>query len=665
MGVFYGDGSGCAQNSIGDRQATWALTIGGRTSDSSAVVPAAFHKRGAVQGWHPTVPRSEVTAVIRFLDLAGAGSEYVGDCKYALDVIQAGVPPRFRASGCADADLWRVAARALQQKGGASNFTFTKTKAHRSYAQAEVDGELSLTHWAGNSRADALAKSLARRVLCERTSNNDQDVSSFPGGFGALLEETAMGAAWAIQHWPEVGKRAKSLRTGGRKGLATPGTEVGPHSLVPHDGGGWHCVDCLLVTRTNASRRSLRITPCRGSVTAQCHATHELRWSHGVYWCWRCGRYTIKRPRALRHPCPGAPASAAACNVLRRLREGRPPTTASYLYDVAQAATRPPSVATENAHASRGGPGPRLDEEEEVAPVAPLAATLGADADDLGSSGALSEHLSQAVSEASGAGAGPDHVSRVSPQSCRRRLHGKQPTAPCSHHVPSVASSSHGAVQAVDDSGTTFGAHQDPGRGPEELSEFNDDRFLHHVHHHRLPVAVLESSPSGGLQAEVCHAFEIDHHPHHVGHHHHRPRAPPVEQGMTATSQALVDRRSEHPGTEEARHPVHSVRAVPAICRPGGNAPWTSRVVVSALSVAAECTLCHVPSRVSCRGCGRQLCLRCARERKWCTSAPRTDAPAVAVAAGAVLSVLPSSRVPAAASALADGIGGRGEDTTN
>ncbi len=48
-------------------------------------------------------------------------------------------------------------------------------------------------------------------------------------------------------------------------------------------------------------------------------------------WCTRCAAYTTRRPRTLRFPCRGKPTSAAARNILARLRQGMLPTTAGYL----------------------------------------------------------------------------------------------------------------------------------------------------------------------------------------------------------------------------------------------------------------------------------------------------------------------------------------------
>jgi hypothetical protein len=54
--------------------------------------------------------------VAAFLEVAAPGSTYCGDCRYALDAVMAGVPPRFRSSRSGDADLWRTIKRLLEQK---------------------------------------------------------------------------------------------------------------------------------------------------------------------------------------------------------------------------------------------------------------------------------------------------------------------------------------------------------------------------------------------------------------------------------------------------------------------------------------------------------------------------------------------------------------------
>ncbi len=91
---------------------------------------------------------------------------------------------------------------------------------------------------------------------------------------------------------------------------------------------------CRLYAATPTSLKSLRQTPCRGSIAHRCHGTHRLHFLTGVTWCSRCGAYASKRPRALRSQCPGMAPTEARRNVLKRLRLGLMPTTAIYLREV-------------------------------------------------------------------------------------------------------------------------------------------------------------------------------------------------------------------------------------------------------------------------------------------------------------------------------------------
>ncbi len=95
-------------------------------------------------------------------------------------------------------------------------------------------------------------------------------------------------------------------------------------------GGGWECALCKLQGNTASSRRSLRSKQCKGEITLQCHPSHTLCWKEGFLWCDECAAYTTRQPRQLRLPCPGKAAGDTRRNILRRLREGLPPTTANY-----------------------------------------------------------------------------------------------------------------------------------------------------------------------------------------------------------------------------------------------------------------------------------------------------------------------------------------------
>ncbi len=202
---------------------------------------------------------------------------------------------------------------------------FRKIKAHRGHGSVACEGHDALLSWAGNARVDALARDLARSLDRQGagavttpvvTANRQQEVKQ-------VLQWIATATAWALRHWPEGGSKPRKARRAppSQHGVTT----VGPHRMMVRRGGGHICLECHLFTTTPSSLRSLRQTPCRGTLTTLCHASHALRWTRGVLWCTRCGAYTIRRPRALRKDCPGGPASESARNVLRRLREGLPP----------------------------------------------------------------------------------------------------------------------------------------------------------------------------------------------------------------------------------------------------------------------------------------------------------------------------------------------------
>ncbi len=105
---------------------------------------------------------------------------------------------------------------------------------------------------------------------------------------------------------------------------------IGTHIMQKRVGGGWECSLCKLQGNTETSRRSLRAKPCKGDIVLQCHPSHTLHWDNGILWCGCCASYTTRQPRQLRQPCPGRAVGEARKNVLRRLREGLPPTTACY-----------------------------------------------------------------------------------------------------------------------------------------------------------------------------------------------------------------------------------------------------------------------------------------------------------------------------------------------
>ncbi len=203
-----------------------------------------------------------------------------------------------------------------------------KVKAHRSRASALAEGDAtSPRHWRGNAEADAAAKEIAHEEwVHERARLNKRQLDE--DALALLVARAAVCVKIAQRGLDSLGlptfkkPRARRLRGGG----------CGEHVLEPRPASSdmW-CVHCRLVANTTASRRTLAARPCLGDLFGAVPTSHRLRFSGGVTWCYKCAAYTSRIPRALRHECKGAPASAAARNVRRRLLSGLPPTTAPYL----------------------------------------------------------------------------------------------------------------------------------------------------------------------------------------------------------------------------------------------------------------------------------------------------------------------------------------------
>ncbi len=111
-----GDGSGYHQQVLEARVATWAVVKKGRDANGKPTVAETF--RGTVDGWYPTVPRGELSALNAHLRHAGLGSTYVGDCRHVLEGAEKGVPRPLTSSANINADLWRITRQLLDDHGG-------------------------------------------------------------------------------------------------------------------------------------------------------------------------------------------------------------------------------------------------------------------------------------------------------------------------------------------------------------------------------------------------------------------------------------------------------------------------------------------------------------------------------------------------------------------
>lgn len=103
----------------------------------------------------------------------------------------------------------------------------------------------------------------------------------------------------------------------------------------------------------------------------------------------------------------------------------------------------------------------------------------------------------------------------------------------------------------------------------------------------------------GALHADTVHAMTDD-----------------KDRTIAGVTSLRHERRSDH-GTA-----VSEVMRVEKanICQPSADDSWTRRVTTSTVACASICGSCRTPTRTECRGCGKALCITCARQRRPCSS---------------------------------------------
>ncbi len=97
-------------------------------------------------------------------------------------------------------------------------------------------------------------------------------------------------------------------------------------------------------------------------------------------------------------------------------------------------------------------------------------------------------------------------------------------------------------------------------------------------------------------------------------------RGPPAETPAVAEdADAHVVRdarlkrdKLEHPSVEGPR--VGDVRGATTLCMPSSGTGWSRRLRVGTTPCAQACNACAHPTRSTCRGCGRGICVNCARD---------------------------------------------------
>ncbi len=560
QGLLFGDASGVGRARQLPEVVTWAVA----TLKADGESPG-HRVCGTCTGWYPSVPRGELQALVEALEVACIPAVYAGDCQYVIDGFSGGVPRSLASSSSPHADLWRRA-RWLQNDHG-EGITVVKVKAHRSRARAEQDeasGGLEL--WHGNQHADATAKGLALR-LWEGLRSRAEAIDARSADFVATM--TRLGICTRIAQLsldslklPRVSRRRK------RSSIAAG--RCGGHQLVPRAAGGGHwCTRCKLITRTASSLKSLAAKPCHGEVLLGVHSSHQLRWSLGITWCERCGCYMTRLPRALRQACDGAPRSAAARNVLRRLRSGLPPTTAAYLCRTA-AEDDWVNGCDSIWEARAAGPGVRARAQpagNENDPSTQRAGRSGGEADNL---------------------RGAEAVRRGASVEVPRRAIGER-------HI----------------------LHRDE-RGPRGLDAPRSSPQLRDPLPRRRDVSrgALVPRPCDGARRvddDVCGPPHAPRPPHASNEVYDRGRVSPRESQCVP-----VGRQSLNDGSSATSHAA----PVSFPCRPTAGGSWTRRLAPAATFVRRECGGCQSLTASRCRSCRGPLCLVCARAFKACPAAP-------------------------------------------
>ncbi len=364
----YGDGSGYLQQVIEMRRASWAIvTMHDADEDEACPQRARCLMRGVIDGWFPTVPRGELTALKQFLRHAGPGAKFVTDCKAVADGVKQGIPSTLTAAGHMHADLWRdVRAGVLDREEPPM---VLKTKAHRSRAAACRDSEDHEGHWWGNRAADIHAKQLAHRLMLNPHLAPIWD--EHRSMVAAVLKRAAFGVAWALKKWPALERRAEKHQPDEPE----DGDPETGHVLRRRADGAVECSLCRLYVRSQDSKAigKFRRQICGGSIFLKIDESHALRTSNGVTWCQQCGGFTSRWLRSLLDPCRGKPHTATRRNILRRLNAGLPPTAPEYLHQVVVSSGNPDGAPDHLSFTNwrKSGEGSPLDDRPREQAVGP------------------------------------------------------------------------------------------------------------------------------------------------------------------------------------------------------------------------------------------------------------------------------------------------------
>ncbi len=624
-GFLYGDGSGYEQQHRNNRHATWSLIrMSGSEADGWRV---SERMAGTVAGWYPTVARGELSALIRFLRHGSLRASYVGDCRYVIEGARYGVSSRLRSSASLDADLWQIVHSLVRDHGTLPRLI--KSKAHRSRRQALQDEEDDIVNWMGNKFADEAAKTLARdraRLDPRAELRAKSEAISI-----TIIRAVAQGAAFAVSNWPETAPAT------GTRGPRTPASATIPdddcderHIVRRTDNGNFECTICRKLAYTVAGARKLQMGICGGSIHDAIHHSHSLSVSHGVTWCQRCGAFSTRWPRQLVLPCKGRPGTVPQRNVLRRLLGGLPPTTASYLQEVAQASGRP-VTSTDNITTIAAPGVPEHNRNKSVGVYQRLPRTSSASSSTVrvssgttpGSCATSHPPPSAAVQlstddptvfAAARAVAAVPSASALSSSSAktehgsRRRLTGKTRVDAVGRHDHSVDISPQArggtAVELcrydilVPGAGVRHWLEDEQGVEAAEKKLLNIGRKPEHMGQKCGVTADVSAEEQAGV-AQVP-----------------RPSLRRASSTSAGTpSQQIwprLPRRTATTITADSNTPMKQCE------RSSEEAHWIRQVATNRMNVASSCNVCGSLTRLRCRACVRALCIECVKSRNVC-----------------------------------------------
>ncbi len=579
-GCLFGDASGVGWPQQAPEVVTWSVITLARDGES-----LSQSSSGTCRGWYPSVARGELQALVEMLEAALIPATYVGDCQYVVDGFEAGVPRSFTSSESVHADLWRRARWLVNDHG--PGIDVIKIKAHRSKTRAEhEDGTGGLELWHGNKFADATAKGLALRLWEGSAAEAGARQSAQEDYLGSVIRAAICTRLAQSQmdglKLPKVRRR--------KAGLRRSSAQCGDHVLVPLvSGSGRACERCKLITRTPTSFRTLASRPCKGEVLLGTHPSHRLRASVGVTWCESCGCYMTRLPRALRQPCARAPRSAAARNVLRRLRSGLPPTTAHYLQRAAADDDWLVGAETLLDTTASGNASQRALPEEEGPPVQHPPPPHGAPrpvrrqrARPLRSDRAAGSQTTRQTAD----GTLEKEINPAVAQSERPIWHRDEIHADGLSHPPRP-SRPHSLAPPLRPR-----AESHAGRSVPELAAAASSRARssHAAQRGSQAARVAVSAEAGGGTSSH-------------------------EDAGTSIGAEL----NVYPPTNPV---VNSSEGVSAVCRPTRCQAWTSRIAINSTLIRSNCNICDGVARSRCKGCHHAICMPCARDRRACQPRP-------------------------------------------